>query len=295
MRQGAITSPLGAAVEIDGLEKTYGATRAVDGLSLRIDRGEIVAILGPNGAGKTTTIEVLEGYRRADAGRVRVLGEDPARAGASWRARRGIVLQSCEDIAELTVAETVHHFARYYPSPADPAAVISRVGLAGKSSARVRSLSGGQRRRVDVALGIIGRPELLFLDEPTTGFDPEARRAFWDLVKDLRNDGTTIVLTTHYMEEAEALADRVAVVAAGRVVAEGSTAELVARAGSSATLRWAEGDHYRELVTEHPTAKVQELAAAYGGEVPMLSITRPSLEDVYLMLVGGRRETAVGR
>ena len=197
-------------VEAKGLRKSYGAVAAVDGLDLEMARGEVLSLLGPNGAGKTTTVEILEGYRRRDNGEVRVLGEDPQRAGTEWRARRGIVLQNNEDVADLSVSESVRHFARFYPSPADPADVIERVGLSAKRDARIRTLSGGQRRRLDVALGIIGGPELLFLDEPTTGFDPEARRTFWDLVRDLAKEGTSVLLTTHYLEEAEALADRVA-------------------------------------------------------------------------------------
>lgn len=282
----AVPMAASAVVDVVGLEKSYGANRAVAGIDLQILTGEIVAILGPNGAGKTTTVEILEGYRRADGGKVRVLGEDPARAGARWRARRGIVLQSCQDLGELTVAEVVHHFARYYPSPADPAEVIARVGLAEKARARVRSLSGGQRRRVDVALGIVGRPELLFLDEPTTGFDPEARRGFWRLIEALRKDGTTILLTTHYMEEAEALADRVVVVNRGEIVAEGSAGDLGGDIRAWTTVSWADGNERRSIRTKSPTQAVMELKESFGGEIPALSVSRASLEDVYLSLVG---------
>ncbi|MHB8244636.1 MAG: ABC transporter ATP-binding protein [Acidimicrobiales bacterium] len=274
-----------AVVEVDGLEKSYGATRAVGGIDLHIEPGEIVAILGPNGAGKTTTVEILEGYRRADAGKVRVLSEDPAHGSARWRARRGIVLQSCEDVADLTVRETISHFSCYYPTPADPEEVIRRVGLEDKAGARVRSLSGGQRRRVDVALGIVGRPELLFLDEPTTGFDPEARRGFWELVRTLRDDGTTILLTTHYMEEAEALADRVVVIARGKIVAEGDPGSLGGSIRTWTTVAWGEGTERRNLRTEQPTSAILELSREFGGEIPALSVTRVSLEEVYLSLV----------
>ena len=207
-----------AAVSVHGLRKTYGERTAVDGVDLDIPRGEVFALLGPNGAGKTTTVEILEGYRSRDAGEVSVLGVDPAEATPQWRARVGIVLQSVTDLSELTVAETVRHFAGYYPRPRDPDEVIATVGLTDSAAQRIRLLSGGQRRRLDVALGILGRPELLFLDEPTTGFDPAARRQFWDLVEDLAREGTTILLTTHYLEEAERLADRVAVIASGRIV-----------------------------------------------------------------------------
>ena len=189
--------------------------------------GEVLSLLGPNGAGKTTTVEILEGYRRRDAGEARVLGQDPQRGrrGHGGR-RRGIVLQSSEDVVDLTVSECVHHFAHFYPAPADPAEVIEQVGLTAKSGSRIRALSGGQRRRLDVALGIVGRPELVFMDEPTTGFDPEARRQFWDVVRDLARQGTSVLLTTHYLEEAEALADRVAVVNHGRVIETGPPSEL---------------------------------------------------------------------
>ena len=201
--------PCTHAVEVTGLRKLYGEKRAVDGLDLHVAHGEVVAILGPNGAGKTTTVEILEGYRSRDGGDVRVLGRDPQDGDRAWRSRLGIVLQSNNDLAEATVAELVRHFARFFPDPRDPDEVIASVGLQDKVRTRARQLSGGQRRRLDVALGIVGRPELLFLDEPTTGFDPQARRSFWDLVEQLAADGTTILLTTHYLEEAERLADRV--------------------------------------------------------------------------------------
>ncbi|WHP19131.1 ABC transporter ATP-binding protein [Cellulomonas sp. ES6] len=279
------------AVRVTGLQKRYGDKRAVDGLDLTVARGEIVAVLGPNGAGKTTTVEILEGYRHRDAGDVRVLGADPQTAGREWRARIGIVLQPTNDLAEATVGELVHHFARYYPDPRDPEEVIDAVGLREKVRTRSRQLSGGQRRRLDVALGIVGRPELLFLDEPTTGFDPEARHAFWDLIAGLRDGGTTIVLTTHYLEEAEHLADRVAVVRAGRVVAVDTPAELGGRSAREAVVRWVEGGVPREERTGSPTGLVTALAHRLGGEVPGLQVTRPTLEDVYLGLIADDAST----
>ena len=279
------------AVRVTGLQKRYGAKRAVDGLDLTVARGEIVAVLGPNGAGKTTTVEILEGYRRRDGGDVRVLGEDPQTAGRAWRARIGIVLQSSNDLAEATVTELVHHFARYYPDPRDPDEVIDAVGLREKARTRTRQLSGGQRRRLDVALGIVGRPELLFLDEPTTGFDPEARHAFWDLISGLRDGGTTIVLTTHYLEEAEHLADRVAVVRAGRVVAVDTPADLGGRSARRAVVQWTEGGAQRREQTDAPTALVTALGARLGGEVPGLQVVRPTLEDVYLGLIADDEDT----
>ncbi|NCT89710.1 ABC transporter ATP-binding protein [Cellulomonas sp. APG4] len=277
------------AVRVTGLHKHYGPKRAVDGLDLEVEQGEIFAVLGPNGAGKTTTVEILEGFRRRDAGEVSVLGEDPQRAGRAWRSRIGVVLQDVDDHAELSVHELVHHFARYYPGARDADEVIAAVGLTEKARTRTRQLSGGQRRRLDVALGIVGRPELLFLDEPTTGFDPEARRSFWDLVAGLRDEGTTILLTTHYLDEAEHLADRCAVVRDGRVVAMDAPARLGGRASRHALVRWQTPEGPREEVTEAPTALVARLAAALapdGGEVPGLEVRRPTLEDVYLSLIG---------
>jgi ABC-2 type transport system ATP-binding protein len=278
-----------AAIHVRDLHKHYGVKHAVDGLDLTVERGEIFAVLGPNGAGKTTTIEILEGFRHRDAGEVLVLGEDPQRAGRGWRNRIGIVLQTATDRAELTVSELMHHFAKYYPDPRDPDQLMAAVGLTEKASTRTRQLSGGQRRRLDVALGILGRPELLFLDEPTTGFDPEARRSFWDLIEGLRDDGTTILLTTHYMDEAERLADRCAVVRDGRMVALDAPAALGDRAARRAAVRWIEDDVVREHATATPTAAVLALAARLGTtEIPGLQVLRPSLEDVYLSLIGER-------
>ncbi len=278
------------AIEVRGLEKAYGELRAVDGVDLRVRTGQCVALLGPNGAGKTTTTEILEGYRRRDSGDVRVLGADPEHAGRAWRARLGIVLQQVSDLSELTVRESVRHFAGYYPDPRPVDEVIEWVGLAEKADSRGRTLSGGQRRRLDVALGIVGRPELLFLDEPTTGFDPEARREFWSLIESLKAEGATILLTTHYLEEAEALADMVGVINRGRLVAFDSPARLGGRQSGMAHVSWVESGGTRTQATDTPTALVLELAARFGGEVPHLTVARPSLEDMYLGLVDEGRE-----
>jgi ABC-2 type transport system ATP-binding protein len=274
-----------SAVSVRGLRKNYGAAAAVDGIDLDIAPGEVFALLGPNGAGKTTTVEILEGYRHRDDGTVAVLGEDPASADRRWRARIGIVLQFGGGL-QLTVRELVRQFAGFYPRPRDPGEVIELVGLSGLEDRRAHQLSGGQRRRLDVALGIVGRPELLFLDEPTTGFDPEARRQFWDLIADLADGGTTILLTTHYLQEAEALADRVAVLAGGRIVALGAPGELGGRASLDAEVGWDTPDGRRTVLTATPARVVSDLAAELGGEVPGLTVARPSLEDVYLNLIG---------
>ncbi|WP_030321482.1 ABC transporter ATP-binding protein [Streptomyces sp. NRRL B-3229] len=275
------------AVDVRGLRKRYGDVTAVDGLDLGIRAGEVFGLLGPNGAGKSTTVEILQGDRDRDAGEVSVLGADPAHGTRAWRSRIGIVWQDESAPAELTVAETVRHFARYYPAPRDPAEVIALVGLETKADSRIKALSGGQRRRLDVALGVIGGPELLLLDEPTTGFDPAARRQFWDLIRKLAVEGTTILLTTHYLEEAEALADRLAVVARGRVVATGEPATLRERFGTGATVEWTEPDGTARAVrTDTPTRTVAELAHRFDGEIPGLTVTRPTLEDVYLRLTG---------
>jgi ABC-2 type transport system ATP-binding protein len=275
------------AVRVRGLRKRYGGVIAVDGVDLDIRRGEVFGILGPNGAGKSTTVGILQGYRRRDSGEVSVLGEDPGAAGREWQARVGIVWQDESAPAELTVAETVRHFAGYYPRPRDPDEVIALVGLEAKARSRTKSLSGGQRRRLDVALGVLGRPELLLLDEPTTGFDPVARRQFWRLIRELADTGTTIVLTTHYLEEAEALTDRLAVIAAGQVRALGEPGRLAGRAAVRATVRWTEpGGGVRAQETDTPTRAVAELSRRFDGEIPELRVTRPTLEDVYLRLIG---------
>jgi ABC-2 type transport system ATP-binding protein len=294
-----------SAVTVRGLRKVYNDQPAVDGIDLDIKAGEILALLGPNGAGKSTTVEILEGFRKRDAGMVTVLGKDPdnSKRDGKWRARVGIVAQSAGSVPELTVTEIVRHFATFYPRSKDPDEVITRTGLDEKRNKRVGTLSGGQQRRLDVALAIIGNPDLLFLDEPTTGFDPAARRQFWHLIEDLNADGTTILLTTHYLEEAEALAKRIAVISAGKIVAEGTPGALGGRDMASARLSWEiPGTGRRTMTTATPTQAVRKLARelapvltdAVGvvtgveGEIPGLTVTRPTLEDVYLELIGGK-------
>ncbi|WP_040391571.1 ABC transporter ATP-binding protein [Catelliglobosispora koreensis] len=271
------------AIKVAGLRKTYGGTAAVAGVDLEVHKGEVFALLGPNGAGKTTTVEVLEGFRKRDEGTVSVLGVDPAHSDSAWRQRIGIVLQGTGEFDELTVGEVIRHFAKFYDNPADPAQVIERVGLSEKAGARTHTLSGGQKRRLDVALGIVNQPELLFLDEPTTGFDPAARREFWELIRQLAASGTTILLTTHYLEEAEYLADRVGVIAKGTIVEISTPQELGGRNTAKATVSWRDGSEE----TDTPTATVQRLSAEYNGEIPELTVKRPSLEDIYLKMIGG--------
>jgi ABC-2 type transport system ATP-binding protein len=270
-------------VRVRELHKSYRNSPAVDGLDLDIRRGEVFALLGPNGAGKTTIVEILEGHRRRDRGEVRVLGEDPQSAGAHWRARIGIVLQSVGAFEELRVEEVVRHFARFYPDPEDPLEVIDRVGLSDKRRARARTLSGGQRRRLAVALGIVGRPELLFLDEPTTGFDPAARRDFWAVVRGLSAGGTTVLLTTHYLEEAAVLASRVGVLVAGRLVEVGPPDDLGGRLEGAATVNWRDGTGVQSVLTRTPTALIRQLAAEHD-EIPGLTVSRATLDEVYLQL-----------
>ncbi|MFI8221404.1 ABC transporter ATP-binding protein [Streptomyces sp. NPDC085932] len=285
-RHTDVAEPSGVAVRVRGLQKSYGAVYAVKGIDLNVRRGEIFGLLGPNGAGKSTTVEILQGNRARDGGEVSVLGWDPANAGRQERARVGIVWQDQSAPGDLTVREAVHHFARYYPDPRPPEEVIELVGLREKATSRIKTLSGGQRRRVDVALGVIGGPELLILDEPTTGFDPAARRQFWDLVRHLvAVDGTTVVLTTHYLGEAEALADRLAVIVGGKVVAEGTPAMLRGHLGDEVVVEWTDtGGRTRDLRTTTPARAVAHLMREFGGEVPGLRIDRPTLEDVYLHL-----------
>ena len=271
-----------SVVTVHGLTKQYGELSAVAGVDLTINQGEIFSLLGPNGAGKTTTVEILEGFRPRTSGNVSVLGVDPNHGDSAWRNRIGIVHQNSQDAGDLNVAETVHHFAKYYQNPRSADEVIAAVGLDEKRSSLIRNLSGGQRRRLDVALGIIGNPELLFLDEPTTGFDPEARRQFWDLIRSLQNSGTTILLTTHYLDEAEALADRVAVINRGKIVEVATPATLGNRQNALATIKWRDG----ETESDKPTEFVKELSAKYQGEVPELQVIRPSLEDIYLKMIG---------
>ena len=273
------------AIEITGLTRRYGDFVAVSNLDLSVATGECVTILGPNGAGKTTVVEILEGYRHRDGGEVSVLGLDPAHPTKSWRQKLGIVLQSANDLGELTVRESVEHFARYYPHPREVDATIELVGLSEKAAARATNLSGGQRRRLDVALGVIGKPDLLFLDEPTTGFDPEARHIFWGLIERLKNEGVTIVLTTHYLEEADALADHVVVVTRGRKVADTTPEELGSRSEKLVNVRWIEQNEKKEHRTAEPTKFVAELASRFSGEIPELEDVRTTLEEAYHELV----------
>ena len=283
------TEPLdpAAAISIRGLGKRYGEFAAVDGLDLDIRRGEIFALLGPNGAGKTTTVEICEGYRRRDAGEVRVLGEDPADGARRWKAQLGIVLQSGAGDSQLTCRELLQAQASYYADPRDPAELLSVVGLTEQAHQRVDRLSGGQRRRLDVALALVGRPELLFLDEPTTGFDPEARRDFHALIARLAGDeGVTVLLTTHDLAEAERLADRIAMLVNGRIRACGTPAELARRAAARAEVRWTapDGTARRER-TADPSGLVWELHREAGGPIADLEVRRPTLEDTYLHMV----------
>ncbi|CAA9265426.1 MAG: Efflux ABC transporter, ATP-binding protein [uncultured Blastococcus sp.] len=272
------------AVAVRGLAKRYGSRPVLDGLDLEVRRGECFALLGPNGAGKTTTIEILEGVRRRDAGEVLVLGEDPAAAGRRWRDRIGVVSQGEEVGQALSVRETLDHFAGYHAFPTPTGELLAAVGLEESAGVRVARLSGGQRRRLAVALGVQGRPELLFLDEPTTGMDPVARRRFWELIRSLRAGGTTILLTTHYLEEAAELADRVGVVAGGRLVEVAPPDELGAALRRESTVSWIEDGVRRSVRTEAPSVVLRDLLAG-APEIPGLSVTRPGLEDVYLRLV----------
>jgi ABC-2 type transport system ATP-binding protein len=297
-----------AVISVSGLRKSYGDLEAVRGIDLEVRHGEIFAFLGPNGAGKTTTISVLEGYLERDAGDVRVLGADPATAGRGWRGRVGFVLQECRMEQLLTVRETLEMYAGYYERPRPVAETIELVGLGDKADERAGRLSGGQQRRLDVAVALIGDAELLFLDEPTTGFDPSARRAAWQVIEGLRELGKTVMLTTHYMDEAQALADRVAVIADGKIIAAGSPDDLGGRrdadtlisfrmpaAGAADAIEaavggdWSRRNGRLSLRTGEPTRSLNELTTwALGNDIALdgLEVTRPSLEDVYLELTG---------
>jgi ABC-2 type transport system ATP-binding protein len=275
-----------AAVSVEALAKSYGGLEAVRGITFEIGTGEVFGLLGPNGAGKTTTVEILEGYRRRDGGTVSVLGEDPERAGTEWRQRIGVVLQSSAVYSALSVREMLALFAGYYRAPRPVDEVIELVGLESKRDARVGNLSGGQARRLDLGLALVGDPELVFLDEPTTGFDPGARRAAWATIRGLRSLGKTILLTTHYLEEAEQLSDRVAVLREGLIVAQGRPAELMGRSRQT-EIRYLRDGEEVVVQTDEPTRVLHELteeALRAGVELDGLEVRRPTLEDVYLSL-----------
>jgi len=300
------------AINVRGLRKSYGALEAVQGIDLEVAEGEVFALLGPNGAGKTTTVEILEGHRERSAGDVSVLGRDPARADRAHRARIGIVLQSTGLNQYLTAAETINLYRGFYPNPRPLDEVLNVVGLTEKRDERVRRLSGGQQRRLDVGIGLAGDPDLLFLDEPTTGFDPAARRGAWEMVKSLASLGKTILLTTHYMDEAQALADRVAIISAGRIVAEGPPSTLVGTSERVTLIRFRvpsgspplpaaieanarESAAGVEIRAEEATLALHELtgwALEHGITLEALEVTRPSLEDVYLELTRGAEQVA---
>jgi ABC-2 type transport system ATP-binding protein len=283
-----------SAIEVSGLKKSYGAREVLHGVGFRVEAGEVFALLGPNGAGKTTTVEILEGYRDRDEGTVQVLGTDPARAGSDFRARIGIVLQSSAVYPLLSVREILELFAGYYERARDVGEVIELVGLGEKREARVRTLSGGQLRRLDLALALVGDPELIFLDEPTTGFDPAARRQAWETIRDLRALGKSILLTTHYMEEAQTLADRLAILRDGRIVATGSPRELLSGA-TGVEIRYRRDGEELVIATDEPTRVLHELtgqALAEGFELEGIEVRRRSLEDLYLELT--REEAEVG-
>ncbi len=280
------------AIAVRELRKSYGAVEALRGIDFEVDRGEVFGLLGPNGAGKTTTVEILEGYRRRDGGSVEVLGTDPAAAGGDWRERIGVVLQSSAMYETLTVAEMLTLFAGYYRQPRPVDEVVELVGLREKRDDRVRRLSGGQRRRLDLGLALVGDPELIFLDEPTTGFDPRARRRAWETIRSLRGLGKTILLTTHYLDEAEQLADRVAVLRRGLIVAAGTPAELTSTRPAT-EIRYRENGREVVLETAEPTRILNELtgrALAENRELEGLVVRRPSLEEVYLTLTGEETE-----
>jgi ABC-2 type transport system ATP-binding protein len=272
-------------IDVRDLHVRYGRREALAGVSLTVRAGEVFALLGPNGAGKTSLVEVLEGHRRRASGDVRVLGIDPAHGDLAWRSRLGVVLQEAHDHADWRVDTLVREVARCYPHARDPRDTLELVGLADRERSLVRELSGGQRRRLDVALGIVGRPDMLFLDEPTTGFDPEARRSFWELIERLCAEGVTILLTTHYLEEAERLATRIGVLAAGRVVAIDTPDGLTRRARSASTVRWEEDGVSREERTGEPGDVVWRLSQRFAGPIPGLEVHRPTLEEAYLAMI----------
>jgi ABC-2 type transport system ATP-binding protein len=275
-----------SAIRVSDLRKSYGEHEALRGISFDIREGEVFSLLGPNGAGKTTAVEILEGYRSRDSGDVEVLGFDPARAEIAYRERIGVVLQQSQLFPNLTVAETHRMFAGYYDHPRDVDEVIQLVGLAEKRDARVKTLSGGQKRRLDLGVALVGDPDLIFLDEPTTGFDPAARRAAWEMICSLRSLGKTILLTTHYLDEAEQLADTVAVLREGRIIRKGTPAELIGETHET-EIRYRRNGREIVIRTTEPTKVLHELtgeALADGRELEAITIRRPTLEDVYLLL-----------
>ena len=281
------------AVRVEDLAKRYGSFEALKGVSFEILTGETFALLGPNGAGKSTTIEILEGYRDRTGGSVSVLGTDPQKGDLAFKASLGIVLQTSGESGNVTVREQLSHFAQMYPNPRRVDDVIEAVGLSSKAGVRIKNLSGGQRRRVDVALGVIGRPDLLFLDEPTTGFDPEARRQFWELIRELKREGTTILLTTHYLDEAAQLSDRAAVIAGGLLLDIGRIDEIGSPEARVPIVRWRENGTRHEERTSEPGRFVTALATRLGREPENVEIMRPSLEDIYLDMVGADTEAGV--
>jgi ABC-2 type transport system ATP-binding protein len=279
-----------SAIEVVGLSKRYKDFQAVDDVSFSVSRGETFVLLGPNGAGKTTTIEILEGFRTRTSGEVKVLGQDPQRASRAFRARIGIVQQSAGDLGRLSVRDTITHFASLYPNPRKVEEVIEAVGLHGKASEPIKKLSGGQQHRVDVALGLIGNPEVLFLDEPTTGFDPEVRRAFWEVIRGLQQEGMTIMLTTHYLDEAEELGHRGGVIVDGKLVAVGKIAEIGGRESRKPEVSWVEAGVQRIERTDDPTLFIGELSKRIGSAPENLQVKVPNLEQVYLQLIAEHRK-----
>ena len=293
-RSQGVDSSDTAAIEVRDLRMSYGSVKVLDGVSFTAQRGEVLTLLGPNGAGKSTTIEILEGFRRRSAGEVRVLGVDPAHGNEQWRAQIGVVLQSWRDHSRWRVRELLDHLGRYYlpystpdrQRPLDPDELVQMVGLGDQATQRISSLSGGQRRRLDVAIGIVGRPELLFLDEPTAGFDPQARREFHDVVHRLADlEGTTILLTTHDLDEAEKLADRILILAGHRIVADGSADQLSRQVSGQTEIRWSRnGERYVHSAAD-ATGFVRQLFAQHGEEIADLEVQRATLEDTYMALV----------
>lgn len=281
------------AISVDDLTKTYGNLPAVNGISFDVNYGETFVILGPNGAGKSTTIEILEGFRKRSSGEVQVLGEDPARADRKFRSRIGIVQQSAGDLGRLSVREIISHFASLYPNPRPVEQVLAAVGLEAKSNEPVRKLSGGQQHRVDVALGLIGNPEVLFLDEPTTGFDPEVRRQFWEVIRGLKSEGMTIVLTTHYLDEAEELGDRGLVIVGGQVAADGEISQLGGPGARIPEVTWVENGQLQITKSEHPAWFIGELSQRLGAEPQGLQVRIPDLEQIYLGILDQHRNGAV--